>query len=660
MINEIFMRKSAFGVAVSLACGLLSATGIAQVPYNPATNYNINQRFTTFTTWMPSIPFSDVSGIAARPLQEVKELKVYYDGLGRPVQTISKGGALEEHYVANRYAKVQKDLVSISHYDEFGLEKYKFLPFASNGVGTDPTLYLTGKLKLSPFTELNGFYSAELPGEQYLYSRTNFDNSTLKRPTEIFAPGNDWAGTENASGTSRKSVKIYYGLNTNLDAVRKWRAIKGIGVELGTVMYNEGPTGTYAPSDLIKVVQVSEDGAETVEFKDKDGRVILKKNKVGNVTDANTSGSGHQGWACTYYIYSDDGFLMAVAQPEAVNYLDGAQWSAGALNENTNLLDEQFFRYEYDFKGRNIVKKVPGAGSVVMLYDSRDRLVLYQDKALALTNRWIFTEYDHLNREIGKWLWTPSKPLETVVQENATSALGYPLVNGNLSEFVLMHKTYFDNYDFIAQNSVANLTAQASATLNDSELFSASSTVAPYADQPVQCSALDGLVTGQKVGVIGTSDFLYSVSFYDQKERVIQSASQNYVGGKEVATTQYDYLGKPIFQIVEHSSAAPSNVSLKIRKKFRYDGLDRVTDVFQKVTGSVGSQGVSRDWVKVSQTFYNLLGQASSKELHETSDAGVNKYLAAVNSKYNIRGWLSSINKELVIGRGIRICILVP
>src|SRR5688500_6247560 len=47
-----------------------------------------------------------------------------------------------------------------------------------------------------------------------------------------------------------------------------------------------------------------------------------------------------------------------------------------------------------------IMKQVPGADPVYMVYDARDRLVLTQDGNQRLDSMWTFTKYDALNRPI--------------------------------------------------------------------------------------------------------------------------------------------------------------------------------------------------------------------------------------------------------------------
>src|SRR5690606_38086520 len=58
----------------------------------------------------------------------------------------------------------------------------------------------------------------------------------------------------------------------------------------------------------------------------------------------------------------------------------------------------------YDSRNRMVIKQVPGAEPVYMVYDNRDRLVLTQDGNQRSTGSsiryWAFTKYDELNRPV--------------------------------------------------------------------------------------------------------------------------------------------------------------------------------------------------------------------------------------------------------------------
>src|SRR5699024_9382389 len=233
-------------------------------------------------------------------------------------------------------------------YDAFGRQVYKYLPYPQTSANTDD-----GKFKLNPFNnQKTAIENLNLyPGEDIYYGKTNYEASPLNRVLKTMAPGNSWTG-------SNRGVAQTYESNTSADGVRIWT----IGYAIGSLPHS---SATYDAGTLYKYVATDADGNKTVSFQDKLGHIILKKTALSaNATD------GHTGWLCTYYVYDNLNNLRFVIQPKAVNYLANHSW-----NITQTIADRLCFRYEYDGRKRMIIKKVPGAGEVQMVYDKRDRLV---------------------------------------------------------------------------------------------------------------------------------------------------------------------------------------------------------------------------------------------------------------------------------------------
>src|SRR5690606_30099093 len=190
---------------------------------------------------------------------------------------------------------------------------------------------------------------------------------------KTMAPGNSWAGgSGNGIGIEYKFL-----LNNEYDQVRIWDG--------------NASSNVYEEGELLKQVIIDEQGNAVVEYKDKDGLVILKKVQSGVIP---SDYSGHSNFLCTYYVYDDFNQLVLVIPPKAVEALSST-WEA-----SQNLLDELCFQYKYDKRKRMIEKKVPGAGWVYMVYDKRDRLVFTQDANLRENDYWLVNFYDHLNRPV--------------------------------------------------------------------------------------------------------------------------------------------------------------------------------------------------------------------------------------------------------------------
>ena len=328
-------------------------------------------------TWAATAPESDPAVLPTRGLRDVKQTTTYIDGLGRPIQAVTKQGSLNTGSTA-------ADIVTAVVYDAFGREQYKYLPFAANAAGGNASIN-DGAFKLNPFQQQVFFYNKQLvnePGEinlgagqlNYSYSQVNYETSPLNRVNKTLAPGVSWVGAD-------KGVSSYYLANTAKDSVRVWLVTTGT---VGNFSTYSSP-GAYAPGMLYKSVTIDEHGKQVVQFQDKDNRILLKKVQLTSAGDDST-GIGHTGWLCTYYIYDGMGNLSAVLQPRGVELI-ASSW---VLTDAT-ILAEQCFRYEYDQQRRMILKQVPGAQPLAMIYDARDRLVMSQDGNLRSKNKWNVT-----------------------------------------------------------------------------------------------------------------------------------------------------------------------------------------------------------------------------------------------------------------------------
>jgi hypothetical protein len=144
---------------------------------------------------------------------------------------------------------------------------------------------------------------------------------------ETFAPGANWVGTNNRAGeNTRHSAKIKYWINKAADSVHLW-TVTDVPNDFG----NYTATALYTAGELFKNITVDEHGKQVIEFKDKEGHIILKKVQLTATADDNT-GKGHYGWICTYYVYDDLGNLRLVVQPKGVEALMQNSWNTTALS----------------------------------------------------------------------------------------------------------------------------------------------------------------------------------------------------------------------------------------------------------------------------------------------------------------------------------------
>ncbi|WP_217607280.1 DUF6443 domain-containing protein [Chitinophaga sp. GbtcB8] len=630
------------------------------------TNTTINY----IRAWEPSMPSSDTAAVrSSTDVNAVKQSTQYFDGLGRPLQTVTRaltpGG---------------KDLVAPVVYDAYGREQYKYLPYVPKSGNTND-----GKFKTDPFNGQKGFYqdAALAPGavgETIYYGQTEYEASPLNRVLKTYAPGNSWA-----KGNSRgdKPIELQYQVNTTADAVRIWSIPTGV---IPTSAANQ----VYAAGQLYKNITKDERGLRVVEFKDKEDRVVLKKVEL-------TAGAadGHTGWLCTYYVYDDLGNLRCVIPPKAIGIIIGS--SGGGAGNNwvidATTAKELCFFYRYDGRNRMIMKKVPGADSTEMVYDVRDRLVFSRDGNLKGKNQWLVTFYDGLNRPTMTALYN-SASTRDALQTNMNSAtsntqsISYtfpgvadmvvashdgrpeyeatnsitfengfdsgtgemlaeinpssnqgitnitvtnPLPNIPTSSLTPLTYTFYDNYGFTGKQDPVNdfLKPQ----------YSGSS----YAEVITSTSNMTkGLVTGSKIRVLGTGQWLTTTIYYTDKGRTLQTISDNVSGGKDVVTSLYDFSGKLLSTYVRHNNLRSGvTANTMVMTQNLYDAAGRLKTI-KKQINDTGTPKV------IVENAYDELGQLKSKRLGVVNTS----QLETLNYEYNLRGWLKSINKSFVTTPG--------
>ena len=586
--------------------------------------YSINITFNYIRTWDATSPQTNPDILIAKSLRDVKQTTQYFDGIGRPIQNVLKQGSL-------RTGSAPVDLVSPIVYDSIGREHYRYPPFAANVTGGNFSVN-DGEFKLNPFQQDSAFDKMQFPEETWYYSQTTFEASPLNRVLEIFSPGNNWVGSSGQSSeNNRHAVKTKYWMNTAADSVRIW-TVTDVTNNFGTY----ATTSMYPAGSLYKSAIKDENNNEIVEFKDKEGKTVLKKVQLIAVADTGL-GKGHNGWLCTYYIYDAFNRLRAVVQPKGVELLLAGSWSMTSA-----ILNEQCLRYEYDYRQRMVRKKVPGAGILYMVYDARDRLTMTQDSLLRVAHKWAYTIYDALNRPAITGLITDNTNYNNVSYHwaHADTSIAWPSPANYTDE--QLTKTFYDDYTW--RSSEGNPLKATRSNTYDSYLQTASNTVWPYPQNAaVQTNQLRGMITGTKTKVLGTSStYLYSVRFYDEKARVIQVQSTNITGDSAIVTSQFGFAGQVLFNITREGKSNSNAQTTVILSRVTCDSLQRLIKVEKRISNTkVNSGAMPASWTTVSQNEYDALGQLRKKKL------GIAP-LDSLIYDYNIRGWLLGANRNYV------------
>ncbi len=522
---------------------------------------------------------------------------VYYDGLGREIQNVVVKGAASG-----------ADIIQNIEYDGFGRMSKEFLPYAINQEHPD---YGPGGLRTDAATEAKGFYAtfSNQQDGQFPFAEKEYDGSPLNRIMEQSAPGSDWQiqgghvqEFNYVTNLSSDNIK-YYKVNVNDELIYE---------------------GAYSPNNLQGVYAEDENGNKSIEFKNQFGELILKR----------MQNDGQ--WLSTYYVYDDYGMLRYVVPPKADALFSQSNTTLGTYETNTDI-DQLCYYYDYDKLNRMTLKKLPGAKAVFMLYNERDLPVLIQDGELRLRNQWMFKKYDAHNREIISGIHqfpAPQTPEQMQVYIDAAAAYesydpnsDYGYTNNAYpslcqSDFIGTIN-YYDNYDFLQLSAYTNDYAFRSSHLD----FALPNT-----------NEVKGLQTGTRTSIIPNNSTvplngnMLQVDYYNKYGHLIQTVKDNHLEGLDIISNKTNYTGQVL--IAKESHQAGQNATpIEIAERFEYDHLGNITRHLHSVNGA--------DTVNLYTNRYDDLNRLRIKKLHVSSSG----CLQNIDYTYNIRGWLTGINK---------------
>ena len=262
----------------------------------------------------------------------------YYDGLGRPFQTVQKA--------VKNGSLVNKNLATLQEYDATGREGNSWLPIP-----------ISSSVYLAPAA-----FKSSAPGkysnDSRPYSQPFYEASPLNRILQQYGPGTAWYN-------AGRPVKTEYLTNT---------ATLPLNCRCYTVNDSytlSGGSSSYAAGQLLVVKTMDEDMNVSYSFTDKLGHLVLTRQMQGS--------EPHD----TYYVYDEKGNLCFVLQP---------------MYQNSANLDLYAFQYKYDGRNRCVYKKLPGAKHITYTYNDDDQLIYSQDGRQRSQKKLTYYKYDYLRR----------------------------------------------------------------------------------------------------------------------------------------------------------------------------------------------------------------------------------------------------------------------
>ncbi len=551
------------------------------------------------------------------PIGQKLQTTTYLDGIGRPLQKISRETSTRDGN--NPWG----DMVKFYSYDALGRQPKDYLPYN--------TTTESGKFKTGPLAEQTAYYSATY-NETAAFSNPTYDNSPLNRVYNVKSPGTSWAaGLGNSSS---------YELNDVSENVQ----IFSVGYTTGAIPVN---SGAYPSNTLYKFRSTDENGKSVIEYVNKSGQSILTKTQL---EDGTSLSAAHSGWICTYSVYDEFGLLRYRFQPEAVKWLDINGWSFNST-DGQKVLDELCFRYEYDGKGRVILKKAPGAKELYMIYDKRDRVVFMQDgnQRAKSPGEWTVNIYDELDRTVITTLYSTTKTraalqsdidnaggVNTVsisAQSVTTTTYNNPISSSDLNNpaiATVVKYLFYDGYSYTGVKPFNTSFDNLQAYPTGGEAIS-----------PTQRTI--NMPTGNITRVLNTATFLTGTVYYDDKGRTIQTAEDNIKSGTNTITSQYQWDGRELSSNTKHTAANTGYSNYSIVTKNIFDKIGRVTSIQKKYGANT--------FKTIANYSFDAEGRLKNKKLdpdYNNTTTGTTG-IETLNYSYNIHNEISGINKDYAL-----------
>jgi RHS repeat-associated protein len=572
-----------------------------QVDALPALSQDLNY----ITTYSPLIPIVNLSELEQASASHVNKSIQYQDGFERPVQIV--------HIKASPDAS--KDIIQPIVYDELGRKRLSYLPYAEPTANAYRSIALLSQATfynntagITQIPSVNGITPA--------FAETKFQPSVLNRLDEVGATGATWQTGPNGHPkrfTYIQNTNSEFNSNNKLGSTRV-ALYKASTNSNGTRNLNRtNDNAIYTYNELYVTISKNEnwdavnDGClNTVEeYTDKIGRKVLTRTY-------NQTAAGLVEMLSTYYVYDERGNLCFVLPPKAEPDAD--------VKISQTVLDNLCYQYRYDVDNRLTEKKIPGKGWEYMVYNTLDQLVFSQNanQRNKTPQEWAFAKYDVFGRSIATGIYQYSGSTADNSVSSPSNSLRLALQNLADGSTVLWEKREDNSNTGYSSEAFPTTGISNYHTINFYDNYSIPGLPTSYNKQSSYTNKTDGLPTASKIGVLNSSNMLWTVNYFDDEGKVVKNLRQHYLGNTtnlgnydDISLT-YNFSGQLTASIRKHFVAGSQK--LKIENKYTYDHAGRKLQTKEKINDAP-------NWITLSSLEYNVLGQLVKKKLHAVDAA---------------------------------------
>lgn len=406
--------------------------------------------------------------------------------------------------------------------------------------------------------------------------------------------------------------------------------------ENDSIVYQLTPTevegtfeySTYAIGKLVVSKTVNPNGLWVLQYSEAaSGRTVLT----------------NQGGNKTYFVYDYLGRSEYVLPPLAVNNL--------TINPDiisVNPANHLYYKYTYDDLNRLVEKGIPGKEKELYVYDRLNRPILAQDGNLRKDNKWKFVKYDVFGRMAYWGVYSTSltrAQLQAAAVVNQYTHETYTYSEVKYDPANRPYTQIVDSYTY--SNAYPTVTA---ADIMEEYVYGTKQfennlppLINPSSDSPIGLpytlgTSYVGLLSRARTRILGTELWITTYPFYDAEGRPVVTVRRNGLNASvQYSFAQYNYSGQLTrSRFVQcDGSQLPSPILLTMNYTYSYTPQGQAQSITLKV-----NENPAYELVKYE---YNALGELVKRNLGKKVDNAT--YLQEVDYFYNLKGWLTEINK---------------